>query len=330
MSIAFLILNHRPPEQLFRLLTTLRRGLPDAPICVHNDKVHVDISPESIGAINNVHLLTNDEPIGWGDYSVVEACQRSIEWMTDHLEFDWVVMLSAQDYPIKPLHQLDEYLSSTQADVVLRAVQVSDIANSAERRDRRRRYFYQYNLRRINSQDSGLDHRFLYRLQRLVGRPIDVLNISQPFFKIYRLPDRIPYRFGWRARSSPFTPSYPCWYGSMWFGLSHRACKFVVSSMQSRPDYVDYFRRTIIPDESAIATLVCNASDLQIENRDLHYVRWTYGKTGHPDILTAKDFTELQAVPEYFARKFDITVDADVLDQLDEIVIGGDPASRSL
>ena len=44
MRIAFLILNHREPTQLLRLVATLRRELPEAPIVVHNDRFRIEIS----------------------------------------------------------------------------------------------------------------------------------------------------------------------------------------------------------------------------------------------------------------------------------------------
>lgn len=320
MSIAFLVLNHRPQEQLLRLLTTLRRGLPSASICVHNDRFQADVDPVMLREIDNVYLLTNESPMGWGDYSIVDACCRSLEWMNEHLEFDWVVFLSGQDYPIKPLNEFKDYLDAIGADAVVRASPINDLKKAADRRDRRRRYFYQYKMDGVQlRQDSVIGH-LLERLQEGGGVLIDAVNIAQPFFKIYRMPHRVPYPFGWRAFSSPFAPDYPCWHGSMWMSLSRKASEFVVDTLKKRPCYVQYFRRTIIPDESAIVTLVCNSSELRVENRQLHYIRWSNWQKGSPDVFTALDFDELHAAQGYFARKFDVAKDVTILDRLDEVI----------
>ena len=322
MKIAFLILNHRAPAQLLRLLATLRLQLPDAPIVVQHDRFRENLATSELDPISNAHLLTTDRPTAWGDFSLVDACWRSMTWMTEHVDFDWVVLLSAQDYPIKPLAELGDFLAGTGADALLRAVPISELSSAADRRDRRRRYLYQYGPTTMSLRPEHLSDHLRHGFRRGTGRFVDVLNIIQPCFKVYRLPDGMPYRLGWRARSTPFSENEPCWYGSMWLSLSHRATEFVVASVRDRPDYVDYYRRTIIPDESATATLVCNSPGLRIEQRDLHYMRWTHPKIGHPDVFGIDDLAELAAAPEYFARKFDIAKDAAILDSLDEALAG--------
>jgi hypothetical protein len=320
MRIAFLILNHRPPEQLLRLLTTLRLGLPEAPFVVHHDKFCADLEISAFEPIGNVHVLSANKPITWGDFSIVDACWRTLTWMIDHLQFDWVVLLSGQDYPIKPLNAFKDYLATIKADALLRAVPISSLAKAVDRRDCRRRYLYQYQPPAISLLEQRISDHLLYGIRRSTGRVIDIINIVQPQFKVYRLPDRMPYRIGWRARSTPFTPDRPCWYGPMWFTLSYRAAEFVARCASNQPDYVEYYRRTIIPDESATVTLICNAPELHVEACDIHYTRWSRPRTGHPDIFTITDLAELKRVPQYFARKFDIARDASILDRLDEIL----------
>jgi hypothetical protein len=55
-------------------------------------------------------------------------------WMIEHIEFDWPILLSAQDYLIKPLANLGNYLAATGADVLLRTTSISQLSS---RRDRR-------------------------------------------------------------------------------------------------------------------------------------------------------------------------------------------------
>ena len=101
-------MNHRDPAQLMRLVATLRLELPEAPIVVHNDKFRADIAAATMDSIGNAYLLTSDEPIYWADFSLVAAFWRSMAWIIEHIEFDWLILLSAQDYPIKSLARLGE------------------------------------------------------------------------------------------------------------------------------------------------------------------------------------------------------------------------------
>jgi hypothetical protein len=320
MQVAFLILNHRDPAQLLRLVTTLRLELPEAPIVVHNDRFRIDLNASALDSISDIHLLTSDGPITWGDFSLVDACWHSMRWMVRHVKFDWLILLSAQDYPIKSLATLGDYLDATGADALLRAAPVSGLSKGRNGRNRRRRYFYQYRPNIPIPYPDSRWRRLRLRLRQLTQVPVDVLNNVQPYIQVYKLPEQMPWRVGWRARSTPFTENEPCWFGSMWWSLSYKAAELVVEYARMNPAYVDYYRRTIIPDESATATIIYNSPSLHVDPHNLHYVRWTNPKTGHPDVFRADDLPELLAAPEFFARKFDIATDSEILDKLEEVL----------
>jgi len=138
---------------------------------------------------------------------------------------------------------------------------------------------------------------------------------------VFRYPDPLPMRLGWRPRRSPFSPTFPCWYGSQWMALSRRAAEKVVEFTGAHEDYVRHYSRTVIPDESATATIVCNDPELNVGHEALHHVRFSSSQ-GHPDELGLGDLGELVGSGRYFARKFDIDVDVAVLTALDEHVFG--------
>jgi hypothetical protein len=94
----------------------------------------------------------------------------------------------------------------------------------------------------------------------------------------------------------------------------------VLDYMADHPEYVDYYRRTMVPDESMLTTLVFNSPDLRVANRNMTYTRWSNSKSGHPDIFRLDDLPELVAAPQYFARKFDIDKDSRILDRLDDFI----------
>lgn len=329
MRVAFLIMNHRDPAQLMRLVATLRQELPEAPIVVHNDKYRAHIAASALDSIRKAYLLTSDEPIYWGDFSLVAAFWHSMAWMIEHAEFDWLILLSAQDYPIKPLAGLGIYLGATGADVLLNAIPISQLSNRGERRNTRRRYLYQYRPTATDRQRDEPPGHLRRRIQRYTGLFAETLNNAQPYVQTYKFSDQMPRRVGFRAHSTPFTENQPCWFGSVWISLSRRAAEFVVAATRERPDYVEYYRRTAHPDESATATLVYNAPELRIEPHDIHHVRWAHSRTSHPDVFTAADLPELLAAPEYeyFARKFDIAKDAAILDELDHMLASARAAS---
>ena len=317
MKIAFLILNHREPPQLVRLLTALRSQLPDSPIVVHHDVFHNEIPSALIESIGNVHLLTSGKRVTWGDFSLVDVCSWSLRWMHENIEFDWIVLLSAQDYPIKPLANLADDLARNGADAVIGTTPISQLP-LFKRMHMRRRYLYRYRPVSVN-QPKWLPRRVPDLLHRIGGVAILALNNVQPLVKIYRL-DGSSYRIGWRASNTPFDRNWPCWYGSQWFALSRRAFEYALDYMVDHPEHVNYYRGTLVPDESVLATIINNAPNLRVANGEVTYTRWANSTISHPDIFRTADFSVLAAAPQYFARKFDIDVDSGILDSLDEFM----------
>jgi hypothetical protein len=324
-SLAFLVMSHRPPRQLLRLMSALRREQPDAPLVVHHDVFRSVVDRPAVEAVGNAHLLTSAAPVHSSDFSLVEATWRSLSWMSDHLEFDWVVLLSAQDYPIKPLSGLGAHLARSGADALMDAVPIGAIAEPLARADRHLRYMYQYRPARAARRSRFMPFAGPARTQRIgpVGNlAIDAFNQLQPRLRIYKLDHARPLHFGARARSTPFTAAEPCWYAPTWWALSRRAARYVLDEARSRPDYVGYYRRTMMPDESATATLVCNSPDLRVQLEGLHHTRWADPSAAHPDVFRIADLAELGAAREPFARKFDIDVDTAILDELDAGLAG--------
>jgi hypothetical protein len=328
MKISFLILNHREPTQLLRLVSTLKSQLPDSPVVIHNDRFKVDIPESLISEFPDTYLLTSDWPISWGDFSCVASEWRSMAWMTENLQFDWLILLSCQDYPIKPLASLKQFLPSVNSDALLAATPIGELESWLDRRDRHRRYLYQYRPVRQASEVGILAARRRRWLREHSGLFVDIFNYGQPYLQFYKFPDQMPWRVGTRALHTPFTREKPCWFGSHWLSLSSRAVDYVVSYVQEHPEYAHYYRATIIPEESATATLVCNAPGLRVDRRELHYVRWSDPHTGHPDTFMARDLPELLTARGYFARKFDVAKDSSVLDELDEMLANARISSR--
>jgi hypothetical protein len=242
--------------------------------------------------------------------------------MVENLEFDWVVLLSEQDYPIVPLEQLEQRLSASGVDAFIEAEPIHLIEDPNARKDRDLRYNFRY----VQLPSFGL----MARLPPAVRRPIAFAGnyLNGALYKLQRkvtayvYPDGLPLRVGIRATRSPYSESFLCWYGPMQMALSRRAAEAVTEYVASHREYVQHYSRTVIPDESATATIVCNDPTLKVWNGTLHWTRWTDGDHGHPDVLVLDDLGDFVDSDKFFARKFDVDVDSSVLDALDQRIFG--------
>jgi hypothetical protein len=240
-----------------------------------------------------------------------------------NLEFDWLVLLSEQDYPIAAPDVLRQRLAAG-ADVIMDAERIDAIADPEEHAEARRRYAYQYlTLRHWRPADRLPEP---VRSWVRTGRDLAHRAVvrSQDAVALYSTGDALalPARVGVRARRTPFDEDFPCWWGSAWYALSRTAIERLLAFIDARPDVVRYYERTVIPLESATATILCNDPALRVEHASLHAINWSHVSSGRPDLLREEDLEELLATGMPFARKFDVEAQPALLDAIDERVLG--------
>jgi hypothetical protein len=323
-TIAFFISSYGSMDDLHRLASTLRRAEPASPIVIHHDVFQTPVDKDRFSDLTDVHILTSDHPMVWGDITLEAVRWRVFRWILDNLDVAWVVLLSGQDYPIAPLSRLRRTLTETAADGLVEAQQIDLIEDETVRAEADLRYHYQY----LSAPTFGLANRVSARTQARArwvrNSAITLFTRHQRKVFVYTSPPalRLPSRIGVRSRRSPFRPDFPSWLNSAWFALSDQALRVVVEYVERHPDFVRYYSRTVIPVESATATIVCNDPGLTIDNTAIHAVRWQDPVSGRPDTYSLADLDFLIDSGRPFARKFDYR-DTALLDALDEIVFGG-------
>jgi hypothetical protein len=120
---------------------------------------------------------------------------------------------------------------------------------------------------------------------------------------------------GRRART-PFSAALPCRRGPDWVTLSRRAVAALDDTARARPDLVRHYRRTLIPTESFAHTVLGATAGMRLSADTRRFSVWAPG-AHRPDVLGLGDLDRILASGADFARKFDMTVDAAVLDALD-------------
>jgi hypothetical protein len=115
--------------------------------------------------------------------------------------------------------------------------------------------------------------------------------------------------------------------GWAYWCLSREHAEYVHRFAQTHPAFVKFFRFTKSADEIFLPTVLLNSPFKgQIVNDDLRYVDWSSNDCT-PRILRCADVPKLAASPKLFARKFDTTVDAAVLDLIDEQLLSSKPVA---
>jgi hypothetical protein len=262
-----------------------------------------------LGDTAQIHLVGFQQRIRWGTWDLVEVMLHCLRWAYDNIGFDWVVLLSGQDYPLTSPAAIKQFFAKTRVDAYSFGVPVDPRPATGWKPSAEgltsRRYFYRYHevpvLRVGTAGRTG-------QMVRLGAR---LLTARQPLLAVEPFPDGA-LRVGLRRFRTPFSEGATCFKGSQWFAASRKAVEVILR----QNGLVRYYRRSLIPDESFVQTVLLNTPALSVCNVDLWFTRWPLD-ADHPDVLTADDVPDALASGKLFARKFDIGIDAVALDRLD-------------
>jgi Core-2/I-Branching enzyme len=303
MTVCYFIQSHRDRDQIVRLVRTLRRASPDAPILIGHDASGCALATTDLAGIGGVDLFHYAGPARRGSLSLIAPYFQALDRLAERaVEFDWLVYLSGQDYPLRPLAESEAFLAQSGGDGFLTFADAFSPANPLGRpRQGILRYRFQYWT--------------LPAKLRPLLRALRFVNGAQ---RIVHLHTTYEPRLGLCAFRGPFRRERRCYVGSQWTTLRRGCTDFLAESWHREHALVEYYRRTVCPDESLVQTLLVNSGRFALTNDNLRYANLAGTRDGHPRLLTTADLSTLCQGPWHFARKFDAALDSIVLDRLDE------------
>lgn len=274
MTVRFLVLAHDAPSQLTELLRLVTG--PNAGALVHVDRTSaLDPFQRSLSALGtDVRLAARRHDVRWGGFGAVAATLDLLREAVHSAPADHYVLLSGRDLPIRPVEELHEVLAG--AEVHMDSFPMPDEAR-AKPMSRLEQWHVAPRRRH-----SPLGWRVNQALRHLPAR--DVAK---------GLGGAAPYA------------------GSQWWSLSHGCATAVLEFVDSAPRFVRFFRHVAVPDEIFFQTVVAALPGQRTLRPSLTYARWSGGVS--PDTLHSGDLEALRATGAFFARKFDLANDDDVL-----------------
>ncbi len=315
MKVLYLIVSHGIPGQVVRLVRTLKQGSPGCSVLIHHDYSKSYLDPNDFSTISDVKIISEYVEVEWGDFSLTRAILRSMDWALKHLEFDWLVLLSGQDYPIKPVKTIEAFLGDCGYDALLRGF-LAKQPNSWPDGEAVRRYFFRYyKLPRFKYY-----YRFPRALRDWLRQAKAAINQKQRLVQIGPSTRGIPVRIGFSFFRSPFHDQLQCYGGPTWFDASRRCIEYIRDFVAANPSYVTWYERTFLADESFMSTILLNQPRFNILLDNKRYVHWNPADpyAGSPRVIQSSDLDAVLKSDAYFARKFDVRLDTRVLDLIDE------------
>lgn len=306
MKIAYIILAHKHPSQLKRLVNRLDGA--EASFFIHIDKRSstnlFKKVVEELKRLPNVYFCKQHKCY-WGDFSLVEATLEGLdEIFRQEVDFDWAIHLSSQDYPIKSNRQIQLFLEKNKGHL----------------------YLENFSLPHPNweKEDGGLN-RLSYWHFRLFNKKLRITESQQYYnkarmisFAIPNCPPFIPIKRSLPKEVQPFA-------GSHYWCLPKESIDYVRKFIAQNPRTVQFFKHTYIPDELFFQTIIMNSPfKHNVVNDHLRYIDWSRDRE-MPANLNKNDFQKIYESHCLFARKFDVTKDENILGIIDRQILNINP-----
>ncbi|AMC33284.1 beta-1,6-N-acetylglucosaminyltransferase [Janthinobacterium sp. B9-8] len=266
MRIGYLILCHAHPAQLGRLCQQLFAE--NTRLYIHVDaNTPADILTAMQEATPAEACFIERQACRWGGFSLVSASLALIQAALKD-DCDYLILLSAQDYPLKSKQETINQLQQHAGFIEFRPQPDPDFDI---------RYRYQsYHPEWLKGSLAG-------KLLQKIQRPLNRLGLLQR-----KLPRAI----------------HTIYSGSQWWCLSRRACQALLQFCAENPEVIQYFRQTLVPDEMFVQTILMHTPIAkELVNDSQHYLEWETGAWS-PRTFEISDVTRLLACPSLFARKF--------------------------
>lgn len=307
-KIACLLLVHKNISQVQRLCTCLQHE--SIEIFVHIDK-KMKIRKDELETLksfsNKIHILPERVSCFLDEWSLVKATMNLVMYARDFLRGNvgYYVLMSGQDYLIKPISSLVNHLCNNYPKPFIDCTPRSEINWVAEKFAHTKIRIYARKLRRITNV-RGFLLLSLY-IERLIPKKSILYNKLRRF--------EIPF-YG----------------GSAWWALPDKAIDEIIYFYLNKKEFIDVYKWSDTPEETFFQTIIMQTSiadSVVINNPNeraqncLTYANFetpTKGFVGHPHVIGTYDFGWLVKKDQYIARKFDINVDSDIFDKLDQYI----------
>lgn len=319
MRYAILIMMHKNPEQVLRLLKWYAT---DETVCfIHVDvKLQIDI----VAFEHAVHRIKKDTIVLGNRFSGVldtwslvhialRLAERAGIYETEHgINFSYYQLLSGQDYPIGNYRDFLSLLEQNYPSPYLNLCQ-----RGSEKRIKK------------------FDRIRYYKIRCFLTDRNVIHNVGIPVVAVVHLWEAIITKLSGSPAERLQKIQVETGFGAAWWTLPDTLIKLALQVERGECSdklrtMLSVIKNTSTPEETFFQTLFLNSelADLKVKG-NLTHCNFKEGKasTGHPCIFEVSDLEVLKywsGHQHFFARKFDETVDSRIMDEIDSVIYGSE------
>tara|TARA_R110001583_G_scaffold145875_1_gene297888 strand:- start:11415 stop:12344 length:930 start_codon:yes stop_codon:yes gene_type:complete len=308
MNINYIILAHKNPTQVGRLVKTL--NVSNVFFYIHIDK-KTQIAPflKELNHLENVYFFIEKRVnVIWGNISQVEATMLGIKKIISDNRNGYCVLMSGQDYPIKSNKYILDFFKNNYGKNFIRSKPIDEVWKKKSASYRVHKYSFHLidNMRTRTSITNIYNKEFFtkHNIKSLAKLIISKKRIYA--FKIFFI--------------RKFPKSLKAYGGNQWWAFPIETIKYINEYVEENKFYLKYHKFTHIPDEIFFQSIISNFFN-KTEIRDtITFVDWSAKNRPLPVTYNSSDLEALKTKNNYlFARKFDL--DSKILDEIDDYLL---------
>lgn len=259
-SICYCILCHNNPEQVKRIIETLKAE--DAFFVIHVDAKSTDVFPSYEGD-DNVAFVDKRVSVVWGDISMVNAELALSEYAIQRYpNVGHYCLISGADFPVKSHEYIKQYHAKSPGVDYMQGLPL--FAESSG--------WSETVIRRLKSYVVPLNSR---NNAAITPKSLSLSNVKQIGKVALLNPRKLGMALKILMTYPPKVPPYNMRFyaGEMWWTLTYSTLKTILEWNKAHLDYYSFFKDCQIPDETYFSTLVWNLSSC-VSPDIKRYVAW--------------------------------------------------------
>lgn len=284
--VCYHLQTYRLPELTSRLVATIKSDSPDAVIAISHDADGEELDTATLNAWSDVHISYTRG--SRGDFGTVSRYLACAQWLTEsQVDYDWLVNITGQDYPVRRIRDIEVDLTTSTADGYLQHFALFGPRSRWSPYEAHNRYRFVYRHMR------ELSHR-----SKRLCRPAMAINRLQPWLRV-----NVSYGLSVGVRSR--AQDHVDFHGGSFYGALSRPCvEYLVQECARRTDLLRHFRGTLVPEEALLQTLLVGADRFRLVDDARRFYDFRGSTFGSPRTLGTNDVPRALASGNDFARKF--------------------------
>lgn len=261
--------------------------------------IHVDKKAENIKKDilkdERVQIMPKSLLVEWGDFSQTESTYELMKYANKSGKFDYYSVHSGSDLAIKSVRAFADFLEN----------------------DNKYAYTICDRLPEKTWQYGGGLGRIALKWPKCFRRKYSCHHPMRYLRSLYGK------AYGAHIIKGKKLPQNITFYGrSDWYTLRNDCVDYLINYVENHPDYVDLFRDSLIGSEIFFTTVVHMNNKQKgniVSDNDLRYIDFNNvdkSTPGSPKLLRSEDYDSIMRSDKFFARKFDIRVDREVVDNI--------------